>query len=292
MTRLTHKDINMISARLTDHDSYLRSVTGRSLLGIGAVATGIDDVVFLKQVAPAIPMAVVPMRSGLGIISGFADTVTDVLIHLGFAAKTTRHSDVGGFVEAMQTGARVVLAADDDCFAAFCYHQGKVVDNSIATANAFAAGLDLMAGGLVEKRVLILGCGPVGRQTVKALLQRKARITVADRISEKAAGLAEWAKAALGGTIQVARDIEAALMDHDRIIDATNAADVIRTRHITASTLVSAPGMPCGVSPRAMQKLGRRILHDPLQIGVAAMACDAVRIILAKGLPGCHGAWT
>lgn len=292
MTRLTHKDINMISARLTDHDSYLRSVTGRSLLGIGAVATGIDDVVFLKQVAPAIPMAVVPMRSGLGIISGFADTVTDVLIHLGFTARITRHSDVAGFVEAMQMGARVVLAADDDCFAAFCYRQGKVVDNSIATANAFAAGLDLMAGGLVEKRVLILGCGPVGRQTVKALLQRKARITVADRIYEKAAGLAEWAKAALDGTIQVARDIEAAIMDHDRIIDATNAADVIRTHHITANTLVSAPGMPCGISPRAMQKLGRRILHDPLQIGVAAMACDAVRIILAKGLPGCPGAWT
>jgi S-adenosylhomocysteine hydrolase len=41
------------------------------------------------------------------------------------------------------------------------------------------AGLDLMAGGLKRARtVLVLGCGPVGRWSVEALLGRKARVCV------------------------------------------------------------------------------------------------------------------
>ena len=209
-------------------------------------------------------MAVVPIRSGLGVISGFAETVCGILVHLGFDALVTGHSDVAGFAEAVDGGSQVILAADDDRFVAFCPRQGKTVDNSRATARGFVAGLDLMAGGLDGKDVLVLGCGPVGRWAVEALLMRKARVSVVDRVAEKAADLAGWAQGYVPNRPSRWPLIRTtALSTHHLIVDATNAADVIHARHVTADTRVAAPGMPCGVTPHAREKLAGRMSARP-----------------------------
>ena len=279
MTRLTTDDIQTIRAQLVRYDRQLVSVTGRNLLEIGAAASGLEDVSLFQPVAPWIKMAAVPIRGGLGVIAGFAETVCGILAYMGFEAFVTGNSDVAGFAEAVDVGAQVIMAADDDRFVAFCPRQGKTVDNSRATARGFVAGLDLMAGGLDGKGVLVIGCGPVGCWAVDALLERKATVCVIDRLEKKAADLAGWTRDALDTTIQVASGLDQALSSHDFIVDATNAADVIHARHVTNDTRVVAPGMPCGVTPHAREKLAGRLLHDPLQIGVAAMACEAVRII-------------
>ena len=279
MTRLTSDDIEPIRFDLDRYDRYLESATGRTLLGIGAWSSGIDDAGWLQELAPTIKMAVVPIRSGLGVISGFSETVCGILVHLGFAASVTGHSDVAGFADAVDRGAQVIMAADDDRFVAFCPRQGETVDNSRATARGYVAGLDLMVGGLAGRAVLVLGCGPVGRWSVEALLARRARVCVVDRVPEKARNLARWAQAAFQTTITVFPDAEQALSARSLVVDATNAADVIGARHVTADTRVAAPGMPCGIGRHAREILAGRVLHDPLQIGVAAMACEAVAII-------------
>ena len=285
MTRLTTDDIQDIRFELNAYDRYLVSATGRSLLGIGAAAAGFGDVPRFRDAAASIRMAVVPIRSGLGVISGFAETVCGILVHMGFDALVTGYSDVSGIAEAIDVGAHVILAADDDRFVAFCPRQGKTVDNSRATATGFVAGLDLMAGGLDGKRVLVLGCGPVGRWVVEALLMRKAIVTVVDRVAKKAEGLAGWTRAVFQTTIHVGFELGQALSTHLLIVDTTNAAGVIHARHVTTDTRVAAPGMPCGVTSNAREKLAGRILHDPLQIGVAAMACQAVHIIREQPVP-------
>jgi pyrrolysine biosynthesis protein PylD len=294
MTRVTTDDIHDICGRLVQYDRRLVTVTGRTLLGIGAWATGLADVAHLKRVAHEINMAVVPIRSGLGIVCGFTEAVCGILAHLGFDAWVTGHSDVAGFAEAVDMGGQVIFAADDDRFVAFCPRQEKIVDNSRSTARGFVAGLDLMAGGLAGKNALVLGCGPVGRWAAEALLMRKARVRVVDRVAEKAADLAGWARDTFHTTIQVAADPDQALLTHHLILDATNSADVIRAHHVTENTRVAAPGMPCGIAPRARDKMVGRLLHDPLQIGVATMACEALRIIdtqrLLVGPPVCDGA--
>lgn len=281
MTRLTSQDIAPLADRLKDHDRYLTRVTGYSLLGIGVAAAGIEDIFRAQELAPRINTAVVPIRSGLGIISGFTETVCSILVHLGFDGWVTRHTDVAGFTEAVDHGAQVIFASDDDCFAAFCPQQGKTVYNSHATAHGFVAGLDLMAGGLDGRKVLVLGCGPVGQRAVQALLMRNARIGVVDRVGVKAVELAGWAGKAYGASVNAIADVEAALLSHDLLVDATNAPDVIRTKHVTPRTYVTAPGVPCGITAKAMQKLNGRILHDPLQIGVSTMACESIRIVHA-----------
>ncbi len=276
MTRLTSRDIDALPSGLADYDRILKAATGRSLLGIGAAAAGWADEDAIGRLASTIRMAVVPIRSGQGIIRGFTGSVTAILAYLGFDAWVTRQTDVAGFAEAVDAGAHVIFAADDHRFVAVCLRHGRTVDNARATADGFVAGLDLMAGGLHGGRVLVLGCGRVGRWAVPALLKRGARVCVADRIPARAAHLAARHS---GETIAVAADVDNALDTHDLIIEATDAADVIRARHIRAATRISAPGMPCGVSPNAMEQLGGRLLHDPLQIGVAAMACSAAGIV-------------
>ncbi|MBR9984320.1 MAG: 3-methylornithyl-N6-L-lysine dehydrogenase PylD [Desulfosarcina sp.] len=296
MTRLTTDDIEGIRAQLVEYDRELVSVTGRTLLGIGEWASGLGDEGHLQRLAPGKKMAVVPIRSGLGVISGFSETVCGILLHLGFDAMIPGRSDVSGFAEAVDGGAQVILAADDDRFVAFCPRQGKTVDNSRATARGYVAGLDLMAGGLDGKEVLVVGCGPVGRWAVEALSMRKARVSVIDRVAEKAEELTRWARSAFQADVQVGPDLEQALSTHHLIVDATNAAEVIHARHVTADTHVAAPGMPCGATLDAREKLAGRILHDPLQIGVATMACEALRIIHAQSGPvgqtDCYGAST
>jgi len=282
MTRLTSSDIDAVAEELQEYDCYLRSATGRSLLEIGAAAAGIDPAAKVERLAPTVKVAVVPVRSGMGIITGFTRTVCGILTHLGFDARVTEHTDVAGFAEAMEGKARVIMAADDDRFVAFCPGQSTIVDNAPATADGFVAGLDLMAGGLASKAVLVLGCGPVGRWAVRALVARGAMVSVVDPIPGKAAELADWAEKNLQTVIRVMPDGEQALNSHDLIVDATNAADIIHTRHVSASTRVAAPGMPRGLTDRALENLQGRVLHDPLQIGVAVMACEAVVILEAS----------
>ena len=77
----------------------------------------------------------------------------------------------------------------------------------------------------------------------------------------------------------MAADSDQALLAHHLIVEATNATEVIRARHVTANTRVAAPGMPCGITRNARENLVGRLIHDPLQIGVAVMACEAVRIV-------------
>ena len=61
------------------------------------------------------------------------------------------------------------------------------------------------------------------------------------------------------------------------IIDATPVNDLVDTSLITSDTYIVAPGVPSGISPEAQKQLSDRYLHDPLQIGTAAMVMDACK---------------
>ncbi|MBF0530666.1 MAG: 3-methylornithyl-N6-L-lysine dehydrogenase PylD, partial [Deltaproteobacteria bacterium] len=166
--------------------------------------------------------------------------------------------------------------ADDDRFVAINVRTSQVVDNIWATGRVFALALNFLAGGLEGKRVLLLGCGPVGRAAAWTLAPLKAKLILYDIIPEQAEKLA----ASLMGqeySTETAVSLEAALAEGPFILDATPAADIISEHHLTAGTLVAAPGVPLGLTPAAARALGPRLIHDPLQLGVAAMASTAAR---------------
>ena len=281
MTRLTTDDIQNIATDLKAYDATLNRLTGSDLAGIACRAYGLDKSAF-REAAAVTRVGVVPITWGQGIIPGFAETVRRIVEHIGFIVFVTHETDVAGLSEAVKRGADVVLLSDDDDFQAIHLKAGISAHNSEATAKVFAAGLDLMAGGLKGKKALVVGCGPVGRQAGHELLQRGARLTLVDTDREKARRTAKALTQQLDQEVKVMNDLKQALLEYQYILDASPAADIMDEQHVTNNTLISAPGVPLGLAPQAVQAASGRLLHDTLQLGVAAMLAAVVKAVRSK----------
>ncbi len=276
MTRLTTDDIIKIADELQAYDDELIGKTGCTLAGIACQAADISEADILK-IAADIRVSIVPITFGQGIIPGFCETVANIVSHIGCRSLVTQQADVAGLAEAYETKSDILMFADDDRFVAVGVKNGIVVDNAIATAKGFIAGLDLMAGGFKQTNVLVLGCGPVGRAATHTLVQGNAIVSIYDINSECSLYLANEIKDISNTQINIIDELDQALTDHQFIVDATPAAEIIREPHISEQTYISAPGVPLGLDKEAQAKISDRLLHDPLQIGVATMLTCALK---------------
>jgi pyrrolysine biosynthesis protein PylD len=270
MTRLRNIDIRDIGSTLRDYDSSLQKKTGYALGGIAIQAAGISEEV-MKEGLKEHRVAIVPVTAGEGILGGFTEAVCQILTHLGAEALVTAGKDVQGFAEGMRRDATILFCADDHRFVAFRFTPRKVVDNADATARGFVTALHLMAGGLRDRKVLVIGAaGRVGRKAISLLKQRGARVSAFDIDQHKLKDLAKESD------FQVEPELETALMRHRLYFDASPAANLIRAEHLTPNTLVAAPGVPLGLTEQAHALIQERLIHDPLQIGVATMLAEAL----------------
>ena len=276
MTRLTHDDIKNIPAMLKAYDEMLIRLTGADLAGIACRAYGLEHSQFTDAASRA-KVGVVPVTWGQGVISGFSETLAAIAQHLGFTALVTRETDVAGLSEAVQKRADMIMLSDDDDFRVIHLKAGVSAENSVATGKVFAVGLDLMAGGLEGKAALVVGCGPVGQQAGRELLRRGAVLSVADADIEKAYRVVQALKQYDKQDVDVVHDVNKALLQHHYILDATPAAGIMDTQHVGGNTLISAPGVPLGLTPQALKATSGRLLHDTLQLGVAAMLAAVVK---------------
>ena len=60
------------------------------------------------------------------------------------------------------------------------------------------------------------------------------------------------------------------------VLDATPSPDLIDAGWVGGDGVVSSPGLPPGVTAAAAAALGDRLVHEPLALGVAAMAVQAL----------------
>jgi pyrrolysine biosynthesis protein PylD len=98
-----------------------------------------------------------------------------------------------------------------------------------------------------------------------------AHIGVLDRKRQRAQRLAREVE----GVVE--EDLEAALDKYTILVDASPASGIIEARHVKPATIVAAPGIPLGLTSEAQSRIAGRLIHDPLQIGVATMMISAVR---------------
>lgn len=270
MTRLTSSDIGTISTRLQEYDAELLAKTGLTLRGIACRCRGMSEAAFIQRAASA-PLAVVPITAGEGIISGFSDTVCAILLHLGLKATVTSETDTTGFSRAIEDGAEGIFMSDDHRFIAYNTKTRAIVDNVEATGQAFATALDLMAeGGLKGQEVIVLGCGPVGAAAARKLLALQARVAVFDIDPAKARLLQQSTTA--GNESLTLVDSRDALRTYRYMLDATPVAGAIPDEYLTDQKVVAAPGVPLGLSATAAGRLNAQLIHDKLELGVAAMA--------------------
>jgi len=275
MTRLNASDIRDTASQLSRYDIQLSQKTGRTLRGIACHTFGIPEKMF-QSLTSSVEIGIVPFKSGEGIIKGFSKTVEHIVQHIGFKVFITRQTDVAGIAEAVERNAEVLMMADDYRFVALNIKSNRMVDNAESTGRGFVAGLDLMTAGLKGKKVLIIGCGRVGRNATLAAIWRGAHVSVFDINPLLSNELAKEIERSINKKIKVENALKTALARHHLIVEASNTADVIRAEDLHPQTQIAAPGMPLGLTPKAVQKISRWLLHDPLQTGVAVMAVDSV----------------
>lgn len=264
MTRLREDDIDTVGEKLYEYNENLRHILGKSLAEFAAYSLGRKPEEFAGK--RDVPIGVIPVSCGQGVIGGFAQTVQQIVEFLGFRSFVTTQSDVGGLAEAVQRGAQVVFLADDDHFVAIHLAGGKVVDNGEATGRGYAAALALMARGIAGKKVLLIGAGPVGAGAAAFLTQQGALVLIYDIDLEKS----EKLRQTIDG-VTVVSNLSVALAECYLVVEATPAADVIDGKYITADSLVAAPGIPLGLDSECAEKLSDKLIHDVLEIGVATM---------------------
>jgi pyrrolysine biosynthesis protein PylD len=184
----------------------------------------------------------------------------------------TRGADVAGFAEAYASAADLILAADDEKFIAINTQTGRVVDNASSTAKAYVTALDRMANGLRTKTVVVIGVGTVGMAVVSNLIQRRANPLAVDIDTRKLNQL----KRRFGPKISVSEKLWDAVSKTNLIVNTAPARGIIKANMIQENTLISAPAIPVGLTEAARRKVGRNLIHDPLQLGVATMAVEAL----------------
>jgi len=274
MTRLTEMHIQETKERLQRIDLELSRRARTDLRGVALKTIELEND-RTGELAQGSRLAVVPMTSGEGIILGFAEAVCGIAAHVGFHAWKTRETDVSGIGEAYANGADIVVLADDHAFVAINTRSRSVTDNSRATGEGFAVLLDMMAHGVAGLACGVIGCGPVGSASALRLARMGAELTVCDVNEARARRLASKIRAVTGTNTRWVREVEA-LTDRSRhIVDATPASRIIDADAIGPDTVIVAPGVPHGLTPEALTRIGPRFYHDALPLGVATMALAA-----------------
>ncbi|MBE0558347.1 MAG: 3-methylornithyl-N6-L-lysine dehydrogenase PylD [Proteobacteria bacterium] len=275
MTRLKQEDITGIAHSLDQYDEELIAKTGQNLLGIARHVARLEQD-GLPESLCSTTIGVVPVSCGEGIINGFADAVLAIINHIGFRGFLTRHPDISGFAEAVEREADIVMMADDTRFIALNMNMKRIIDNAHATGLAYAHGLSLMAGSLEKKKVLLIGCGFVGHAAARALIGLGSTVMLYDIVADRSNQLSHELSQTRKGSVEIAETLSDGLLDSTLIFDAAGVNQRIDAKTLHAEAYVAAPGLPFGLSREAREKVGSRLLHDPLQMGVAAMAVLAL----------------
>jgi len=271
MTRLTPEQVKDIPTNLLNYELELMKKTEHSLLGIAKHALKIrNDVTSAISETTA---AIIPITAGKGTILGFTEAVLAILTHIGIDTYITQRSDVGGFAEAISEQADVLFAADDNFFIAVNLRTRYISDNSACTGKAYVAALDLAVKGIKGKTVLVIGYGPVGQAAMIELLDRRANVVLYD-IDKAKIG---YAKRKFKDRIHIVHSIKEGTWNANLIVEATPVPDIISEDMITEDTFVAAPGVPLGLTSKALKKIkSEHLIHDLLELGVATMALDVL----------------
>ncbi len=266
MARLTEQDVRCLIDRLPEFEAGLLEVTGLDLCALAHRACCIEGA---GSPLTAALMAAVPVSAGHGAIPYFSECVQTILEHIGCDAFVTEHADVRGLQEAVDLEADVVFLADDQRFVALNVKWGACADHDPCTANGYVAALAAAAGGLRSREVLVLGLGPVGRAASRRLREIGARVIAVEPDFERAAaGAAE-----LGVTVV---SLEDGLKRTELIFDAAPACGLVVSDWVTPGSIAAVPAAPSGFTASAQRALGSRHIHEPLAIGVAVMAVEAL----------------
>jgi pyrrolysine biosynthesis protein PylD len=276
MTRLTSRDVKRVPNNIARRDQELKRVLGAGLLDVARLAAGFDG--DPRKAFHNYRCKVVPMTCGKGMIPGFAEAVAAILNYIGLKAEVASKPDVGGFAEALRDGCHVVFAADDEFFVGFNFKTLMYTYNFDATGRAYAAALEIKAGGLSGKAVALIGAGRVGSAAADYLCRKGAKVYVYDIVPEKARRLKEK----YPGQVNCCDSIASCISKANLVLLAAPGKNLIPASLVNDEKVFAVPAVPLGLSPLARAKIRREnLIHDKLELGVATMAVDLMKWYIA-----------
>lgn len=281
MTRLTPDMIRDVPRSSEDRDASLVRTLGTTMKGLAFESVGIGSHDMSMEDYSA---AAVPVTAGQGATHGFSESVCAIAQHLGMDCFVTERTDVAGLSDALAAGTDIIFMADDIEFVAINCRARRFVTNTRSTALGYFTALRLAAGGLEGKEVLLIGAGRVGGCAAELLARERANVTVVDVDRSRAEALRSGRP-----DFRVREDLQAAVMEHDIIFNASPAR--IPGEWVREGSVVSSPGMPFSYDRLGVSKMAA-LIHDPLQIGVSVMAVWSASLSLATApLPEGRGIW-
>lgn len=262
MTRLITDWICDMENSAAGWDRELKKLTGAGYREIGSMVSG-WSAESISEAAECEKVAVVPVTSGLGTISTFAEAVAAIVRTMGFETFVTEGTDVNGIYEAHVKDADIVFMADDDRYIALNIRDGSIGDNNIATASGYVEILNKMAGGVSGQKAAVLGYGIIGQLMAQFLADKGADVAVFDKNPDKKQSVVsdgyQWI------------DDSAELRLYKYIVDGTSEGNWLSEDMLADDVLIAAPGIPFSLTETAQKKLEGRYVHDLLEIGTAGM---------------------
>lgn len=270
MTCLTTKDVAGIPHMWEEFDRRMGLMLKTDLITLAARAAG-RSVELVRDGLAGRKLAVVPVSVGGGVIPGFVESVASIGWRLGMNAAVMNYSDGDGFKQATDLGADFIISADDNRYVARERVHGRLADNNPATSSIFVSALELLCGGnLADKEVVVLGMGVIGRGAAVRLVELGAYPLIYDPDRRKAT--AAMGEITDGEMINDSRELQKSLKRTNIIFDATPILEALPPDLWPANPIVSAPGVPLSWPLEWMYPGARgRLWHDVLQSGTAAM---------------------
>ena len=262
MTRLITEWIDDIKDNAKVKEAVLKAKTGLDYMALAAKASG-WSVTDMERAAQQIRIGVVPVTSGQGIISSFSEAVAAVTSAMGFRSFVTECFDVSGLFEAYKREADIVFMADDDRYISFNLNKKKMTDNNFATAAGYLTALEEAQGSLVGKEVLLLGFGVLGQEFLKRLLKRGIRVA-GHEIDTNRLKTMGWSGVSI---LEKPED----MLRFKIVIDATNQGGWIHRGMLHPDAWIASPGIPRSLDDETYFDYEKRVIHDYLEIGTAAM---------------------
>jgi pyrrolysine biosynthesis protein PylD len=269
MTRLIEDWIKNISDDIKEYEKELVEKTGFNLISLASNASNINIEYLLASIKES-KIGVIPITSGQGIIGSFTNSVVAILRAMNFDAFVTADTDVAGIYEAHQRGAKIIFLADDKKFIAINLEKNTVVDNNFATAVGFVSAMEGAAGGdLKYKKVLLIGCGTVGKEILNELKRKDADVVTYDIDKNILKKSEKYGFKVLSGLDE--------MIKYKWIMDATSTGGWLKKDMLHPDVFIATPGVPISLDPEAYEYYKDRALHDYLPIGVAVMAAIACK---------------
>lgn len=269
MTRLKTEDLLPSMGNMRAYNEKMLQILGCGIHKLAAHALGIDEKLVMQALTQS-TVGIIPISSGEGIISGFSQLLYEIACFLGCQTQILP-PDKEGFAKAKADNYEIILWSDDDTYLAENLWYDFQAENGWATGLGYAAALDLLVSRYqYEKKVLVLGAGPVGRSASYALTRAGYTVVLCDTDLEKAQKHAQT----LSRCIAVDLETIAQYAPYFCLLDATPADTQYCEKYLAKDACITAPCVPCHWEGK--KEYYEKLWHDPLQLGTAIMLVSAI----------------